>query len=710
MKRLIPILALGLVTLSCSREVAQYPEESLREISLSPRIEMKSSFERGATSVVWSVGDGLSVLDGTANRKFLSSSTSDQAMFKGTVSSDATALAVVYPYRPSVSAGSGNTIKAVLPEIQWAALGKVSDESMLSVGRASVADFSVNMKNVAGFVSISIPSGLEKVTKIDFIANGGEKISGSVTVDYDGNSDPSVVSADGGSCVSLCTPYSSLAAGEYYLSALPSTLSSGFTLVFHRSDGKVASISSSRSNTVRRNKVLDLGLIDASKLVWNSEASSERRTVTISFASWPFDQPGGNVSYPDSDILYVAKTKGYSFLLGGSAYYESGQIVFPASCSGFTLPALAGCRLVEVTGTASGEVPAFFFSDGDDIPVSGRDSESLSKSWTYKLNGTQPGRTVKMMASSTSSLSSLSLVYETVFTAPEVESVGYYNGISGSFTFSNGTDSDFVYGISYIPSGSDDWSLAEDVIGTRISSTSNSVTFKAVLPSGAVKARPWARPASCDKSANRYGELVYSSSARKTITLDFSTVPFTKYGTSGGEGTFESPRTGVDFPTGKQTVTDQKTGATSNGGSSLYGERSGTTKYWTNYPISKFNYTDEDGKSYQFLFGTAVSLYDAFCYISGGYLYNNKARFSYPGIPGFRIKSITMNIYAAGSYLYSFGRGTSYSNLGSTTSTLNKELCDISINFPASMEPGEGVNTSSNNSFQIKKMTIEYIK
>lgn len=710
MKRSILPLALGLLALSCSKEVTRYPEDSLREISLSPRIEVKSSFERGATSVVWTVGDGLSVLDGTANRKFLSSSSSSQAMFKGVVSSDATTLAVVYPYRPSVSAGSGNTINAVLPEIQWAAPGKVSDESMLSVGRTSVSDCSVSMKNVVGFVSFSIPSGLEKVTKIDFIANAGEKISGSVTVDYDGNSDPSVVCADGGSCVSLCTPYSSLAAGEYYLSTLPSTLASGFTLVFHRSDGMVASLSSTSSNTVRRNKVLDLGLIDASKLVWNSETSGTRQTITISFASWPFDQPGGNVSYPDSDILYVAKGKGYSFLLGGTAYYESGQIVFPGSCLGFTLPALAGCRLVEVTASSSGEGPAFFFSDSDDIPVSGRSSGTLSKSWTYKLNGTEPGRAVKMMTSSMSSLSSVSLVYESVSKAPVIESVGYYNGISGSFTFSNGSDSDFVYGISYIPSGSDDWSSAEDVIGTRITSTSNSLTFKAILPSGAVKARPWVRPASCDKSANRYGELVYSSSAKKTITLDFSTVPFTKSGTPGGDGTFESPRTGMDFPTGKQTVTDQKTGATSNGGESLYGERSGTTKYWTYYPITKFNYTDEDGKSYQFLFGTAVSLYDAFCYISGGYLYNNKARFSFPGIPGFRIKTIKMNIYAAGSYIYSFGRGSSYSNLGSTTTTLNKELCDISITFPASMEPGEGVNSSSNNSFQIKKMTIEYIK
>lgn len=230
----------------------------------------RTALDNNGVSVNWSEDDAISVFN-TIQQNNLPFTLSKGAgsnigYFEGTsqISENSKHIAV-YPYSENYAVSSMSTdadgIHAVVSGIKVACCQfavKDGFDPRYNVMTAYTEDLKLRFKQVVCYVEIETN---EPCYAINFTANGGEKITGnvSVTIGSDG-----VASASQGeySWVQLVNPDGSLIQpGIYHIAILPQVLSSGFTVECYKSDKvnmRVRTYSKSTS-IFGRDKIVSLG-------------------------------------------------------------------------------------------------------------------------------------------------------------------------------------------------------------------------------------------------------------------------------------------------------------------------------------------------------------------------------------------------------------------------------------------------------------------
>lgn len=176
-------------------------------------------------SVLWSTGDALSVLDGANNNEFTltSGEGTASAEFAGTATPARTYYAV-YPFQSNASV-SGNVISGVvIPTEQHATAGTFDPKAAIMT---AVSDQSNNFqfKNASSSARIITTAACKKIT---FTAGAEDKIAGkfSMTVGADGIITESTATDATNAVTLVPSSGETFAAGTYYISINPGTISS----------------------------------------------------------------------------------------------------------------------------------------------------------------------------------------------------------------------------------------------------------------------------------------------------------------------------------------------------------------------------------------------------------------------------------------------------------------------------------------------------
>lgn len=192
--------------------------------------------ENGVGTIYWSPADDISIFYG-ASTPVLYTSTNlapeTTAAFTTSAIIGSTELAStniwgLYPYNSSAVC-NGSSITTTLPSTQYAIPGTFDDDLFITVAHSD--NTNLRFYNVCGGIKFSLSR--DDITTITFAGNNNEDLAGDITVSFvDGLPKGDVVSGiktitltpkDGGTFA---------ANTDYYIIALPQSLTSGFTMTF----------------------------------------------------------------------------------------------------------------------------------------------------------------------------------------------------------------------------------------------------------------------------------------------------------------------------------------------------------------------------------------------------------------------------------------------------------------------------------------------
>ena len=190
----------------------------------------------GVGTIYWSPSDEISVFYGASTPVlYTSTNTAPEttAAFTTTAIIGSTELAStniwgLYPHNPSAVC-DGSSITTTLPAVQHGISGTFDDDLFLTVAHSD--DTNLHFYNVCGGIKFSLSR--DDITSITFSGNNNEDIAGDITVSFIEGL-PSVSVVNGVKTITL-TPKdgSTFAANtDYYLIAIPQSLSNGFTMTF----------------------------------------------------------------------------------------------------------------------------------------------------------------------------------------------------------------------------------------------------------------------------------------------------------------------------------------------------------------------------------------------------------------------------------------------------------------------------------------------
>ncbi len=182
-------------------------------------------------AVIWSEGDAISVFDGTGNRKFTAGTAgSTTTEFSGEAESGKETYYALYPYSAEASL-AGTTIHSVLPENQYSTTDGTFDTMLAPAVAKAEENGNLIFHNVAGLVKFTFTGAGDRAVK-SISMTADQSLTGSYSVDMSGEAFSAVAtgSASAGdtpaiSGITLTSKEGNLAAGPYYLVALPGTYS-----------------------------------------------------------------------------------------------------------------------------------------------------------------------------------------------------------------------------------------------------------------------------------------------------------------------------------------------------------------------------------------------------------------------------------------------------------------------------------------------------
>ena len=217
--------------------------------------------------VFWSPGDEIAVFTKAgAPARFTSSETQpkQRVSFQGKVDDKpyaASYLYAVYPYDPSTTF-DGSTFHATVPALQTAVEDSFDPKAFLSGGSSRTQ--SVSFKHLGGGVKFSVTE--EGITAVTLYGVNEEPLAGQVDFAIGSDGVPTLKSVPGPEAyVTLTAPDGgTFEPGKYYhIATLPASLPDGFTLLFEREDGRVASRTVSKAVEIQRTHFLKLTEADS---------------------------------------------------------------------------------------------------------------------------------------------------------------------------------------------------------------------------------------------------------------------------------------------------------------------------------------------------------------------------------------------------------------------------------------------------------------
>ena len=281
MKKYIPILLAVLAGLAgCQRPELQTETGAQELVFHAEQEDLTKTVLQSDGSVFWSPGDAIGIYVGEASSRFETSISAPAANadFKGSVEGFEEASGqvwAVYPYNAE-DVFDGSNVTLNVPARQQAVAGSFDKTAFPSLARSK--DFKLSFYHLCGGVKFSV--NRSGITSVTFKGNNGETLAGRVKVGINTSSQPVVSQVvDGVKEIVLDAPAGGFKPNTwYYISALPATLSKGYTLEFGSGMG-------SRQNTAS---------VTIRRAVWG--VLEEADGIRVSSNAFSFKSAGGNSS------------------------------------------------------------------------------------------------------------------------------------------------------------------------------------------------------------------------------------------------------------------------------------------------------------------------------------------------------------------------------------------------------------------------------
>lgn len=236
------IAAALLLLAACQAESRQEEVESIIAPDITAYQEgqdlSKSVLEvdaEGVGTIYWTPADEINVFYGTTSTHYTSQNTenSTTAVFKttdviGISEGSPTNIWGLYPYNENATC-TGSAVTTTLPATQYGVPGTFDDDLFITL--AHNTSTALEFYNVCGGIKFSLSR--DDITSITFAGNNNEDIAGDVTISFDAGL-PSV-SVESGEKTIILTPKGGgtfAADTDYYIIAIPQSLTSGFTMTF----------------------------------------------------------------------------------------------------------------------------------------------------------------------------------------------------------------------------------------------------------------------------------------------------------------------------------------------------------------------------------------------------------------------------------------------------------------------------------------------
>lgn len=182
-------------------------------------------------AVIWSEDDAISVFDGAGNHKFTAGTAgSTNTKFSGEAESGKETYYALYPYSVDASL-AGTTIHSVLPANQYSTADGTFDTMLAPAVAKAEENGNLTFVNVAGLVKFTFTGAGDRAVK-SISMTADQSLTGSYSVDMSGEEFSAVATASASagetpavSGITLTSKEGNLAAGPYYLVALPGTYS-----------------------------------------------------------------------------------------------------------------------------------------------------------------------------------------------------------------------------------------------------------------------------------------------------------------------------------------------------------------------------------------------------------------------------------------------------------------------------------------------------
>ena len=268
--------------------------------------------------VFWSPGDEIAVFTKAgAPARFTSSETQpkQRVSFQGKVDDKpyaASYLYAVYPYDPSTTF-DGSTFHATVPALQTAVEDSFDPKAFLSGGSSRTQ--SVSFKHLGGGVKFSVTE--EGITTVTLYGVNEEPLAGQVDFAIGSDGVPTLKSVPVPEAyVTLTAPDGgTFEPGKYYhIATLPASLPDGFTLLFEREDGRVASRTVSKAVEIQRTHFLKLTEADRDLTFTDVEFELLTESVNLSAKGQDFVIRVRSYEEPHFDIyadwITFVKSKG----------------------------------------------------------------------------------------------------------------------------------------------------------------------------------------------------------------------------------------------------------------------------------------------------------------------------------------------------------------------------------------------------------------
>ena len=180
-------------------------------------------------AVIWSEDDAISVFDGAGNHKFTAGTAgSTTTKFSGEAESGKETYYALYPYSADASLAR-TTIHSVLPANQYSTADGTFDTMLAPAVAKAEENGNLTFVNVAGLVKFTFTGAGDRAVK-SISMTADQSLTGSYSVDMSGEEFSAVATASASvgetpavSGITLTAKEGNLAAGPYYLVALPGT-------------------------------------------------------------------------------------------------------------------------------------------------------------------------------------------------------------------------------------------------------------------------------------------------------------------------------------------------------------------------------------------------------------------------------------------------------------------------------------------------------
>lgn len=421
-------------------------------------------------NVWWMPGDRIAVKGADAPFETTINEPSSTAKFTGTVGYASEYLAV-YPYDAVTGWDSGKAY-VELPSVQNAVKGTFDNGSNISVAKTFNRDLSFRFRNVLGYVKFTVTqqSGSICSASVSSQGLGGEGLCGTVIVDCTSDSPSAVISGSGGQTVTLVSD-AVMQPGDYYVALVPGTYSQGLDFVFTDNLGRKARKSISRSITLSKGQIRNIGEIknldfsgdqpdepdtpvDGDYFVINVPVAGTLNTIvtTTQLGSYENIRITGNFNSDDVDYFTNNADK-VRYLDMSSLRFEDDaidggfnelvelkEVYMPVSLKTITGKSFSGCTLLEKVHWGQGselEVIGIGYSQDDwyNLSMHGPFSYCASlKSIDIPANV----MTIKTSAFYGSGLTSVKFAEDAVIDILEPTKYSYTNNLGGLMTATGG--------------------------------------------------------------------------------------------------------------------------------------------------------------------------------------------------------------------------------------------------------------------------------